>query len=65
MRDSQTIDLRDDSTRLGEQARVIDRLGALRNAGTMAAWSDDHALETLMLRYEAAARSVSNSWFGE
>jgi hypothetical protein len=54
MGDLQMIDLRDDSGVAGEQQRVLARLHAISDDAAARAWSDDHELELLLMRYEQA-----------
>lgn len=63
MRHMQTLDLCDDLTNRGDQARLLEQLSAVEHAGTMSSWSDEHELQMLMLRYEASNVSVARRWF--
>lgn len=54
MRYLQTIDLRDanDDNRVSEQQRVLDQITAISGSMGQHPWSDEHDLQTLLLRYE-------------
>jgi hypothetical protein len=53
MRYLQTIDLRDATdSDVSEQQRVLDQITAISGALSQHPWSDEHDLQSLLLRYE-------------